>query len=243
MRQPHRRRNQPPDPVDVLFPKSGNLCPAPPLPLRHTPLHLSQLAVSPPAAKGLIRNRRESWLRLAYCRWFMYHVERECKAEFNSPEAFHMTGAQLIRRSVFVVPTVLLFVAAGCASLFESGNTVSRQEDAVSAHVAVISVAPWDNYRKDHTLLPPFLDLNRQRSFVETDPDPNSAADPAVGGFGNNPGHGTGTLGILAGNQFNGDPFEVPSGFVGGAPFATVVPVRVANSVVLFTNSSIGLCT
>ena len=33
--------------------------------------------------------------------------------------------------------------------------------------------------------------------------------------------------------------FGVPSGVVGGAPFAGVIPVRVANSVVLFTNSSI----
>lgn len=94
-------------------------------------------------------------------------------------------------------------------------------------------------YRKGHALLPPFLDTDRQRSFVEGDADPNSAVDPDVGGFGNNPGHGTGTLCLLAGNRFDGSPFGGSIGFVGGAPFARVIPVRVANSVVLFTNSSI----
>ena len=58
-------------------------------------------------------------------------------------------------------------------------------------------------------------------------------------GFGKNPGHGTGTLSILAGSLFKGKPFGDPDGVVGGAPFAAVIPVRVANSVVLFTNSSI----
>ena len=87
-------------------------------------------------------------------------------------------------------------------------------------------------YRQGHSVLPEFLDLNLQRSFVEGDPDPNSAADPDNEGFGNNPGHGTGTLGILAGSLFKGDAFGSPNGVVGGAPFAHVIPVRVANSVV-----------
>jgi len=91
-------------------------------------------------------------------------------------------------------------------------------------------------YRKGHAMLPPQFDTARQRSFVDGDANGNSAIDPGAGG---NSGHGTGTLSILAGNTFDGAPFGVPSGFVGGAPFASVVPVRVANSVVLFTNSSI----
>jgi hypothetical protein len=47
-----------------------------------------------------------------------------------------------------------------------------------------------------------------------------------------NLGHGTGTLGILAGAKVDGAP-------LGGAPFADVIPIRVANSVVLFENSAI----
>ncbi|MBL8235836.1 MAG: S8 family serine peptidase [Bryobacterales bacterium] len=96
-----------------------------------------------------------------------------------------------------------------------------------------VTIAHLDTgYRKGHAILPPHLDLAAQRSFVEKDPDPNDASDPFVSGIGTNAGHGMGTLGILAGNKFDGT-------FVGGAPFARVVPIRVANGVVLFTNSSI----
>jgi hypothetical protein len=103
-----------------------------------------------------------------------------------------------------------------------------------------VTIAHLDTgYRKGHSVLPELLDTKLQRSFVEGDPDPNDASDPDTGGFGNNPGHGTGTLSILAGSLFNGKPFGVPNGIVGGAPFARVIPVRVANSVVLFTNSTI----
>ena len=103
-----------------------------------------------------------------------------------------------------------------------------------------ITIAHLDTgYRKGHIVLPQFLDTTRQRTFVDGDPDPNDASDPDIEGFGKNPGHGTGTLSILAGSVFNGVPFGVPSGAVGGAPFANVIPVRVANSVVLFTNSSV----
>ena len=103
-----------------------------------------------------------------------------------------------------------------------------------------IRIAHLDTgYRKGHDLLPKFLDTTHQHTFIDGDPNPNDASDPDIEGFGNNPGHGTGTLSILAGSQFGGAPFAVPSGIVGGAPFATVIPIRVANSVVLFTNSSI----
>lgn len=103
-----------------------------------------------------------------------------------------------------------------------------------------LTIAHLDTgYRQGHSVLPEFLDLKLQHSFVTADPDPNDAADPDVTGFGNNPGHGTGTLSILAGSLFHGKPFGAPDGVVGGAPFARVIPVRVANSVVLFTNSAI----
>jgi hypothetical protein len=102
-----------------------------------------------------------------------------------------------------------------------------------------VTIAHLDTgYRKDHSVLPQFLDTKRQHNFVDAN-RPDDASDPGVGGFGNNPGHGTGTLSILAGSLFNGKPFGVPSAKVGGAPFAQVIPVRVANSVLLFTNSAI----
>jgi hypothetical protein len=119
-----------------------------------------------------------------------------------------------------------------------SGLAQARSE--INSPANRITIAHLDTgYRKGHAILPQFLDANRQRSFVDGDPDPDDASDPFVQGLGDNPGHGTGTISILAGKTFNGAPFGVPTDVVGGAPFATVIPVRVANSVVLFSNSSI----
>ena len=121
--------------------------------------------------------------------------------------------------------------------------------DEARARIDMTGVGPIRNrttiahldtgYRRGHSVLPQFLDLTLQHSYVKDDADPTSACDPDLGGFGRNPGHGMGTLSLLAGNTFNGAPFNGTSGYVGGAPFARVIPVRVANSVVEFANSSI----
>ncbi len=109
------------------------------------------------------------------------------------------------------------------------GHTVER-----------ITIAHLDTgYRQNHVVLPEFLDHAAERSFVKGDANPNSAVDPGIEGFGKNPGHGTGTLSLLAGGVFDATPFGSPAGLVGGAPFARIIPVRVANSVVEFANSSI----
>jgi hypothetical protein len=80
-----------------------------------------------------------------------------------------------------------------------------------------------------HHTLPKRLRTDIARNFV--DGNPNDASDQTIGLL-NNLGHGTGTLSILAGT---GKPGQL----LGGAPFAEVVPVRVANRVVLFSNSAI----
>lgn len=66
--------------------------------------------------------------------------------------------------------------------------------------------------------------------FVENRP---GAADETSGPLTNR-GHGTGTLGILAGQSAVAG--RAP---VGAAPFVEVVPLRVANRVVLFSNSTV----
>ena len=64
-----------------------------------------------------------------------------------------------------------------------------------------------------------------------TDP----AAAPALESF-RNPGHGTATLALLAGNRFTGvSGFD---DFLGGAPQVEVVPIRIADSVVHFYSSA-----
>ena len=96
-----------------------------------------------------------------------------------------------------------------------------------------VRIAHFDTgYDAGHHTLPKGLRRDKiQRNFV--DPAyPNDATD-RTSGLLTNLGHGTGTLSILAGT---GIPDTT---LLGGAPFAEVVPIRVANSVILFSNSSI----
>lgn len=68
-----------------------------------------------------------------------------------------------------------------------------------------------------------------EHSFVEGDPDPNKAQSPStLNLLPQNLDHGTGTGGILAGGRVTllGD-------FLGGAPSADIVELRIGNSVVL----------
>jgi len=75
-------------------------------------------------------------------------------------------------------------------------------------------------------------------NFVDEN-HPEDARDPA--NDGGNAGHGTGTIGILAGNTVS-RPASSPGGRfhgdLGGAPNAEVIPVRIANSVIHFKTSS-----
>jgi thermitase len=72
--------------------------------------------------------------------------------------------------------------------------------------------------------------------FVDEDDDPT---DPLAGGFLANPGHGTGTSSVIVsppGRQLS--PMEAP--FVSGvAPGASLIPIRTAKSVVLFSMSGL----
>jgi len=86
-----------------------------------------------------------------------------------------------------------------------------------------------------HSTLPLQLLLKLQRDFFDHDLD---AADPGVNGFGDNPGHGTATLALLAGRRVRPQGVPTFDDFLGGAPHAEVVPIRIANSVVHFFSSS-----
>ena len=80
-------------------------------------------------------------------------------------------------------------------------------------------------YDPTHGTVPPHLDRDRQCNFVDAG-RPRDASDTADGAFSQH-GHGTATL-ALAG-----------SAAYGGAPGAAIIPMRVANSVVLFSNLSL----
>jgi hypothetical protein len=83
----------------------------------------------------------------------------------------------------------------------------------------------------EHSTRPEFLSGKEQRNFVDED-FPHDATDRS-NGLLNNFSHGTGTLSILAGKVAAGQHR------FGCAPNAEVIPIRVANRVVLFRNSAI----
>jgi hypothetical protein len=89
-------------------------------------------------------------------------------------------------------------------------------------------------YDRGHEAQPANVLQVRERSFVDGDGDTNSAHDPRRGNaFPDNSGHGTGTIGILAGghvSQLNDR--------LGGAPDAEILPLRISNSVLLFFTSA-----
>ncbi|UDF34093.1 UNVERIFIED_ORG: S8 family serine peptidase [Shinella sp. XGS7] len=101
-----------------------------------------------------------------------------------------------------------------------------------TANGSGVRIAHLDTgYDPEHKSKPVNLEKELARNFVDDD-RPNDASDD-TSGLWNNKGHGTGTLSILAGAPVPG------VGIAGVAPRASVVPIRVANRVVLFKNSAI----
>ncbi len=90
-------------------------------------------------------------------------------------------------------------------------------------------------YYRAHCTTPRYILQNLERNFVSADADPYSAEDPDNRRIlMDNSGHGTGTISILAG----GNAPEYGDIDLGGAPDAEVLPLRIADSVVLFYTSS-----
>jgi hypothetical protein len=111
---------------------------------------------------------------------------------------------------------------------------------AAPAGAARIRIAHLDTgYDPAHVTLPADVSLALQRNFVEGQAI-NDAHDPGERGVLKNPGHGTGTLSLLAGKRFSyvADNYRFDDA-VGGAPDAEIVPVRVGNSVVQIRTSNV----
>jgi hypothetical protein len=112
----------------------------------------------------------------------------------------------------------------------QAHSQLQAARDEVGQPTTRVRIAHFDTgYDPAHVTKPQFLRTDLQRNFG--DGAANDATDHSEGAF-NNLGHGPGTLSILAGAVVDGSP-------LGGAAFLDVIPVRVANSVVLFKNSSI----
>src|SRR5262249_25514900 len=92
-----------------------------------------------------------------------------------------------------------------------------------------------------HKSVPQNIDTARQRNFVEANLPSDATDRTPAEGILTNRGHGTGTLGILAGSKMSGMlPQEANTNdYLGGAPLAQVVPVRIANSVAHLWTSTV----
>ncbi|MBN2197181.1 MAG: S8 family serine peptidase [Polyangiaceae bacterium] len=96
-----------------------------------------------------------------------------------------------------------------------------------------VRIAQLDTgYDPEHATKPRWLRHDLERSFVDPNAATNDATDRSLGWRDIWQGHGTATLALLAGSGSQGTP-------MGGAAHLEVVPLRVADSVVLFWTSSV----
>jgi len=78
------------------------------------------------------------------------------------------------------------------------------------------------------------------RTFIDKERKENpSAFDYDTGKKGDIHGHGTGTMGILAGGKINPDHTDGKDlGYIGAIPFAEVVPMRTSDTVIILDNEN-----
>jgi hypothetical protein len=99
-------------------------------------------------------------------------------------------------------------------------------------------------YDPNHKACPAHIVREEERNFVDPSRPDNAEDDTPTSGVLLNRGHGTGTIGILAGSQVTG-LINTVSGkslngeVLGGAPMMKIVPVRIADRVFHFGTSTV----
>ncbi len=113
----------------------------------------------------------------------------------------------------------------------------ARDEVAKLPSKKMVRIAHLDTgYDSAHISLPkkPIIRHDLERNFVDGEEDRwNNAEDPFDSGKLKQPGHGTGTLSVLAGTQV-ALPYCTFDDFFGLHDSVEIVPIRIAKSVVLF---------
>ena len=108
-----------------------------------------------------------------------------------------------------------------------------------------IKIAHLDTgFDPKHKACPAHIVTQEQRNFVDADRPNDAEDDTPSSGFLTFRGHGTGTIGILAGPQVTGmRPTQTGASLegetLGGAPMMRFVPLRIANSVALVRTGTI----
>lgn len=116
-------------------------------------------------------------------------------------------------------------------------SQLKQAREAVMDLTNAVRIAHFDTgIVQDHSMLPEKLLLGLQKSFGHDDDNIDDASDranPIINGVG----HGTSTLLLMAGRKINYPDYQF-NDFLGGAPWAEIIPVRVCRSVVLLSTSS-----
>ncbi|MCP4003747.1 MAG: S8/S53 family peptidase [bacterium] len=89
----------------------------------------------------------------------------------------------------------------------------------------------------EHVTCPRFVNRDRARNLTDSGQE-NDAVDRVEKGFLHAPGHGTATIGLLAGARVSHADLPGGEDWLGGAPWADVVPIRIADSVVHFSSDA-----
>ncbi len=119
-------------------------------------------------------------------------------------------------------------------------SQLKAARDEVAANPAKVRIGILDTgFDPKHQARPQNLLLNLQRNFVDDGRPSDDASDPYPRGAFTNPGHGTGTIGLLAGQRLQNMARPEQNGdYLGGAPLAEILPVRIATGVVLLFSSA-----
>jgi subtilisin family serine protease len=125
--------------------------------------------------------------------------------------------------------------------LAENYSQLKAARDAVYSlpKKAKIRIVHLDTgYDEDHDSFPKELvNISLSRNFVDGE-DLFDARDRFTEGMLKNPGHGTGTLSILAGRKMPIAGIGTFDDYIGLSEAIEIVPIRIAESVVLFKSSS-----
>lgn len=121
-----------------------------------------------------------------------------------------------------------------------SGLRRAREEVAAGSPARVRVGILDTGFDWGHRTAPEKVLRELQRNFVDDGQPVNDASDPAARRLLANPGHGTATLALLAGGRLQGlrQPEQNTGDYLGGAPLAEIIPVRLADSVILLRSSA-----
>jgi hypothetical protein len=127
-------------------------------------------------------------------------------------------------------------------NLGDAFSQLKKARERVGARQALIRIAHLDTgYDPAHATKPERLLTELQRNFVDRD-HPDDAVDRVPPGMEliRNRGHGTGTLSLLAGNMVAADTPGLDGfhDFLGGAPGAGIIAIRIADWVARLTTST-----